>query len=380
MKKIFVYIFFLIGSFLSLNAQNYSFNGYISGLYSPILSFSNNKVNHYGLLHNRLNFKYTYKNNWNFVAEVRNRLMFGNYSNYSSSNFNYLTKDDGLINLSWNITNGKYYLLNSSLERLYVSYEKDKIGIIIGRQRINWSQTLVFNPNDIFNSYSFFDFDYPERKGSDAIRLSYYPNETSVIEIAAKININNKLTIAGFSRFNAKGWDFQALTGIVNNEDFLFGGGFSGELKGINLRGEFSYYIPYSNKVLIKSNTLISSFGLDYFFSNSISLSGEVLYNQNASTNSNSFFLLLNSPTSSKYLSISNWTAVSQISYPFTPIFTGSLAAISFINIPALYFGPSIECSISDDLSLSTMIQTFISGENKSNNLIFGYLRLKYYF
>lgn len=380
MKKFFAYLYFTFCLFLSSNAQDFSLNGYISGLYTPIFSFSDNNFNHYGLLHNRLNFKYSINNNWNLVGQIRNRLMFGDYSNYSSSNFNYLTKDEGLINLSWNINNGKYYLLNSSFERLYVSYEKDKIGIVLGRQRINWSQTLVFNPNDIFNSYSFFDFDYPERKGSDAIRLSYYPNETSVIEIAAKINNNKKLTLAGFSRFNTNRWDFQALTGIINNEEFLFGGGFSGEFKAVNLRGEFTYYIPYTNKELIKSNTLISSFGLDYFFSNSISLSGEFLYNQNATSNSNSFYLLLNSPTSSKYLSISNWTAISQISYPFTPIFTGSLAAISFINIPALYFGPSIELSISDNLSLSAMTQIFLSGENKSNNLIFGYLRLKYNF
>ena len=61
------------------------------------------------------------------------------------------------------------------------------------RQRINWGQTLVWNPNDIFNAYSYFDFDYIERPGSDAIRLQYYPDYSSAIEMAVKADYENKI-------------------------------------------------------------------------------------------------------------------------------------------------------------------------------------------
>ena len=82
------------------------------------------------------------------------------------------TIDNGWINLSWNITQCDSYLLYSAVERLYISYNTNKWTFGIGRQRINWSQALMFNPNDIFNGYSFFDFDYPKKAGSDAIRVS----------------------------------------------------------------------------------------------------------------------------------------------------------------------------------------------------------------
>ena len=79
------------------------------------------------------------------------------------------------------------------------------------RQRVNWSQTLIFNPNDIFNGYSFFDFDYPEKAGSDAVRLYYYPSVVSVIEVAAKLNRFGQLSAAALHRFNVSGWGVQVL-------------------------------------------------------------------------------------------------------------------------------------------------------------------------
>ena len=33
---------------------------------------------------------------------------------------------------------------------------------------------LVWNPNDLFNAFSFVDFDYEERPGSDALRIQKY--------------------------------------------------------------------------------------------------------------------------------------------------------------------------------------------------------------
>ncbi|MBP1629672.1 MAG: hypothetical protein H6Q15_565 [Bacteroidetes bacterium] len=363
-----------------LNAQGLSFNGYVSGIYSPILTLNPNKedISHNGLLHNRLNFKYSISN-WKFISDIRNRILFGDYSLYYKNNFILLTKDNGLMNLSWNINSGNYYLLNSSIERLSINYETDKLSLRIGRQRINWSEALVFNPNDIFNTYSFFDFDYPERKGSDAIRFSYYPNETSTIEIAAKLDNTNRPTIAGLARTNTLGWDIQAITGILNNEDYFLGFGFSGDIKGINLRGEFNYYIPY-NDLIYKDNSIITCLGADYIFKNSISLSSEILYNQQRQGVSNNFYQMLYLSLSPRQLSISDWTLVSQISYPFNPLLSASLSAMSFINLPAFYFGTSIEYSIKENLSLSSMLQVFIGERYNSNNIILGYIRLKYSF
>ncbi len=62
------------------------------------------------------------------------------------------------------------------------------------------AQTLVWNPNDVFNVQNYFDFDSPEKPGSDAIRMQYYPSFTSTAEIAPGLEYNNALTLAGYYR------------------------------------------------------------------------------------------------------------------------------------------------------------------------------------
>jgi hypothetical protein len=61
----------------------------------------------------------------------------------------------------------------------YLDYTAGKWQFRVGRQRINWGVNLVWNPNDVFNSFSYFDFDYEERPGSDAVRVQYYTGTTS---------------------------------------------------------------------------------------------------------------------------------------------------------------------------------------------------------
>ena len=360
--------------------QKVSLNGYVSGLYTPIYLSGEDLFLNNGLLHNRLNFKYTPDDKWSFTAEIRNRAVFGNFSSLSPDYFSRLTADNGWMNLSWNITQGTGYLLNSSVERLNIAYNDKKWSLVVGRQRINWSQTLMFNPNDIFNGYSFFDFDYPEKAGSDAVRLSYYPSEVSVVEVAAKLNRWGQPTIAALYRFNAGGWDAQALGGIVNRYDRVVGAGFSGEAGGVNLRGEASFFHSTQSDAPMK-NTLVTSFGADYIFKNSLSLSGTVLYNQQPTGSSGNFLSLYNVPLTPKLLSITDWTACVQVSYPITPLFTGGLAVVSFIDMPAFYFGPSVDYSLSDNLTVSAMVQLFTGGSKTSvSNLALGYLRLKYNF
>jgi hypothetical protein len=263
---------------------------------------------------------------------------------------------------------------------LYAAYQTDSWSVKVGRQRINWSQALTFNPNDIFNGYSFFDFDYPERQGSDAIRLSAYPTGTSVVELAAKMNYYGKLTVAGLYRFNFKGWDMQLLGGLVNSSDLTLGTGFSGDIKGVNLRGEFSYYYSFLMNPNLK-NTFVAALGVDYIFKNSIMLSVEGLYNRLPKSHAGNLNTLFTVPVSPKYLSITEWTVCAQISYPFTPIVTGRFAAMSFINLPAFYLGPSMDYSALKNLTLSAMVQFFTGGKKgDTTNLLLGYLRLKYNF
>jgi len=138
-------------------------------------------------LHNRLNFRWFPNDHWTLRAELRNRFFYGELSrsnlfgNFKES----LKQGNDVLNLQL-INAGDQVIFHSIFDRLYFEYTKDKLEIRLGRQRINWGINTVWNPHDIFNAFSFTDFDYEERPGSDALRIKYYTGFASSLEVAVK--------------------------------------------------------------------------------------------------------------------------------------------------------------------------------------------------
>lgn len=129
-------------------------------------------------------------------------------------------------------------------DRLYLTFEKEKWCLKLGRQRVNWGQTFVWNPNDLFNNYSFFDFDYVERPGCDAFRATYYHHATSFSEVVVSLNHANEVTAAFMHHGMIKNFDYQVMAGVQTADDLVVGGALTGDVKGVNLRGEFAYRQP----------------------------------------------------------------------------------------------------------------------------------------
>jgi hypothetical protein len=372
----------------SLNAQdddkvkNWSLNGYVSSMQSVIIldSLEDNWITDY-LLHNRLNFHWFPGNSLSAKIELRNRFMYGDQlkgdteGNYKRS----LEKDKGIADLSWNIAKDKSYVLNSMVDRAYIKYTWQKLEVTVGRQRINWSQTFVWNPNDIFNTYSFFDFDYPERPGSDAVRIQYFTGMASVAEFALKSDSSGDITAAGLFRFNRFNYDIQVIGGLLNGEDISLGLGWSGNIKNMAFRGEMSYFHPYRN-FSDSSGLYFLSLGLDYSFSNSLYLQFEALYRQMPEDfNIENFMEFYSGPLSVKNLSFTEYNFFVQAGYPFNPILNGTIGMMYFPEIKGYYIGPSIGFSLMDNLEFSFYVQLFSGkfGDDRQDfNL--GFLRFKY--
>ena len=367
-----------------IKIKNWSLNGYVSSMQSVIIldSLEDNWIADY-LLHNRLNFHWFPGNSFSAKIELRNRFMYGDQlkgdseGNYKKS----LENDRGIMDLSWNIAKGNSYVLNSAIDRAYVQYTRKKLEVIVGRQRINWGQTFVWNPNDIFNTYNFFDFDYPERPGSDAIRVQYFTGMASVAEFALKSDSTGNITAAGLFRFNRFSYDIQVLGGILNGEDISLGLGWSGNIKNMAFRGEMSYFHPYRD-FKDTSGLYFLSLGIDYSFSNSLYLQFEALYRQMPPNfNIENFMEFYSGPLSVKNLSFTEYNFFMQAGYPFNPILSGYMAMMYFPQIKGYYIGPSVSCSLIDNLEFSFYIQLFSGkfGDNRQNfNL--GFLRFKYSF
>lgn len=376
-------------SAMSIQGQEYvEFDGYLSDMQSvykiPDLNWlwENN-------LHNRLNFHF-YPVNWlTGSIQVRNRFITGNTTVKFPGYAEGIQADKGFVDLSFaasgRLNDHSGYIAYSNIDRLWLQFTVGSFEAKIGRQRINWGQTFVWNPNDLFNSYTYFEVDYPERPGSDAVRLQYYPGMTSSIELAAKIDSAEKVTAAAYFRTNALAYDFQFLGGIYNGADLILGTGWSGNLWKIAFRGELSYFRDLAN-FHDTTGYLITSAGLDYTFSNSLCFRTELLYSAFArDLDITNFMQFYAGDLDVKTLGFTEWAFFFNVSYLFTPLINGGMAAIIYPEWKGFYIGPNLEASITNNMDLSFIFQ-FFSAEfevnsitSRENNTL-GFLRLKWNF
>jgi hypothetical protein len=273
-------------------------------------------------------------------------------------------------------------------DRFNLKYNREKFEITVGRQRINWGQSFVWNPNDLFNSYSYLDFDYVERPGSDAIRLQYYNSPTSVTELAAKIDRDNKITIAGLHRFNKSGWDIQFLGGLLSSEDAVIGTGFTGNINSVSLFGEGTYFRPVKNFADTTALAMID-IGCATTFSNQLGLQFEGLY-VSQEMNIKSLYNFFESTLDVRKIAFAKINLFGSISYPVTPLINSSLALMWFPDtggISGFYTGPSFDFSLGNNLGLSVIAQYFtgtfpdaVTLMLQNQTLLLSFVRLKWNF
>jgi hypothetical protein len=371
------FIIITCGGVLSQEKSKFlTLNGYVSTMQSVMFDSVSGPFIIDNLIHNRLNFNGFINNNITFAAEFRNRLFIGDMVRTVPSYSEMIGNDLGWVDMSWNILNEQSFFLNTAIDRLWIDFNYGKIQVRIGRQRINWGQTLIWNPNDLFNTYSFFDFDYVERPGSDAVRLQYYPGYSSVLELAIKGDYNNNITAAALYRFNKWGYDIQFLGGYVESEDVVAGAGWSGAFGTVSFRGEASWFQPSKN-FSDSSGTGIFTLGFDKSFKNNSMAQVQLMFCNNPVDPEN-FSEFYFGTLSAKELAFSKFTAFGQFTWPVTPLFNASLAAMWFPDMNGYYAGPFFEYSIAENVDLSLYWQHFDSKtETSSEKINMGFLRVK---
>jgi len=341
-------------------------------------------------IHNRLNLN-IYPTDWlSGTIQVRNRAILGNTIRKFPGYAEGLDGDQGWLDMAFvadgDLGDSSGYVLTSAVDRLWLQFTFGNLEIKAGRQRINWGQTFVWNPNDIFNSYSYFEVDYPERPGSDALRLQYYTGNASTIELATKIDSADRITAAAYFRFNTLGFDIQMLGGVYQGEDLFLGTGWSGNLGPTAFRGEFSYFRDLDN---FKDTTgyFMTSVGFDYTFSNSLWVQVEGLYSSFAKDlDVNSFLQFYSGNLDVKSLGFTEWSFFSSLSYPITPLVTGGFAAIYYPAWKGIYLGPNVALSLNSNFELSLILQHFSAefdnpaGTSNREKNTFGFLRFKWSF
>ncbi|MFV5702572.1 hypothetical protein ACM55F_11930 [Flavobacterium sp. XS2P12] len=345
-------------------------NGYIKDMQSTYFIQKIDSNASMNLIHNRLNFKFNISSKISGRLEIRNRIFYGEQVKQIPDFGKTINKYNGLFNLSHLWIDEKSFVAHSVIDRMLLQYGDEKWDIKIGRQRINWGINNIWNPNDIFNAYNFLDFDYEERPGNDAIRIQRNLENNSVLEFAYKPSKNkDEHTAAFLYKFNKWKYDFQMLGGMYQI-DYVFGGGWAGNIKKAGFKGEFSYFIPKRN-TLETSKTVSFSIMADQTFKNNwyISLAG--LYNSNP-TNvfafNGSFY---NSNLSTKLLFPFRYNFYTTIMKTISPIASCNFSFIYSPEKNTLIFVPTYAWNVATNFDLDFTAQSFFAEQNNSyTNLI----------
>ena len=389
MNSIRVLVFFTLFLFsFHLKAQEeaskFDFKGYLKYLSSVNFQNVDDDWLTDQLLHNRLEFKYYPNEKWTIDLEMRNRLFFGQQVSLLNSidSIDYpgfIQNDNGFMQLSYNWASGKSYLLNTTIDRMYVDFASGNWQVRAGRHRINWGQNLVWNPNDVFNAYSYFDFDYEERPGTDAVRIQYFTGFTSAAEFVYQMGDHiDKMSFMGMYKFSKWNYDFQFLGGKVKR-DMVVGAGWSGDIKGGGFRGEATYFHDYDSA----SGQLVASISGDYTFPSSLYLHASAIYNSKGVTGKagvpNPTIL---TETSAKFLTLSRLDLFGQISYQISPLWRADVASIINPFDGSFFVGPGVSHSLTDNMDLLLFGQFFVGEEGTEFGGIgkLFYFRLKWAF
>ncbi len=338
-------------------------------------------------IYNRFNFWITPVKNLEFYVGMRNNFVFGptiaTYNNmFGLAGIDYnelVTYDNGYLDLTFKIADDNSYILYTNFDRASLKWTLDKFELTVGRQRINWGQNLIWNPNDIFNAYNYFDFNYVERPGSDAVLMEFFTGGFSSIQLAGKLGYVQlladdsttlvkelKYTAAAMYRFNQWDYDFQVFGGVME-DDITAGLGWAGSIAGAGFTGEVSWFRDM-DKFADTSGVWIASIGVNYTFKNSIFINFSGIYNSVGETGPanaefgnllGSFSSMFSSSLNVKTLTRSRFDIFGQISYPVTPLINLDLASIFNPYDKSVFVRPSVNFSLSDNISLMVVGQLF---------------------
>lgn len=381
MRKIFLAIIFLFQVAHGLKSQEkaspLSVYGYVSSLQSAMFDSLSGPVSHDNLIHNRLNIRGYIGKNITLAIDFRNRLFTGDLARSGNFYSSVIDRDLGWIDLSWNVINENSFFLNVTLDRAWIEFKTGKMEICAGRQRINWGQTFVWNPNDIFNAYSFFDFDYIERPGSDAVRFQYFATPSSVVEIAVKADNKNEITAAGLYRFNKWGYDIQILGGFSQSEDYIAGAGWSGHIGSLSFRGETSLFRPVEKS---RKGILLTTVGIEKIFRDNSIAQMQLMYCNNP-LNLKDFNSLYSGNLTARELAFSKFTSFCSFNWAVTPLLNTGISVMWFPDMKGYFTGPSVDYSLAENLDFTLLWQHFRGNLNDvKTRLNIAFLRIKYSF
>lgn len=395
MKFIKYSILFILFSVPAISQSNFEINGYQKYLFTSMKTLQyRDRINDH-LLHSRINGKWYISSFLTAGLETRIRAFCGNSIEKIQGFKKQVEGEYDFINLDAELWDSEKSMGYSEIDRFYLDYTLDNTQITLGRQRISWGTSLVWNIVDIFNPKSILDFDYEELPGADAVRVQYYTGAVTRIEAVVNPGKDkNKTSYAALFSYNYENYDFFIILGVQNYRKVL-AGGWSGYIKSSGFRGEFKISDapskgkqPDEQQIFLFEEPLYEYaktvfncvLSWDYTFPNSFYIHSEALYNSNGKTEKTGLFSMQALETN--MLSAARVNFFQEFSYDITPLLRGSIFGLYNPHDNSSIIVPSITWSVITNLDF-TLLGYFSDGKlnteyGDAGNLLF--VRFKYSF
>jgi len=299
----------------------------------------------------------------NFSAQSRHLFTYKKNYYLTTGFFSQLSRSSYYFDLKWEAFEENNYIFFSEFDRLNLLWTVGDLEVTLGRQRIAWGTCLVWNPTDLFNAANILDFDYPERPGTDAIKVQYYIDALSAIEFAFSPGRTSEDVIYA-ARYKTNFWnyDFSILAGW-QKKTLRIGGSWAGDISGGGFRGEIVYSKPDINttlpidpslaafipvgffpKLIIDKPYWTLALSYDYTFKTSLYLHSEWLYNELGITKKSGYRRLETLVTGE--LSPSRHSLFLEVAYDISPLLRGDIFFIVNPTDESWIAAPSFTYSI----------------------------------
>lgn len=361
--------------------KSWDVNGYVRTMITATV-FDNQGTLFDYQLNNRINAEYRFSSQWRFNVGMRNRLVWGDSAEFDA--YRKIIGDDiGYLDLTYNWVDSNGVVGNTQLDRLFLEWAGERWQGRVGRFRINWGMTNIWNPNDIFNSYSIYEVDYPERPGSDAIYATRKLGFASEVNFAFNPTSDSEMhSYSARYLFNHLGWDGQVIVG-KSRLDYIIGGGFAGDIFGASLKFESTFFSPTEDEwetvdgsLQPLNNSLVSTIEIGYSFANKRNwMTTLALLHISDPQASSSAVAFLNLPSTARTLSFTEFTGYFDASFDVTALSRMSLSG-AYYDDRSYFLGVSNTYSLSDNWQLIMVAQRFDGGEaslfgDTPNTLVF---------
>jgi hypothetical protein len=374
-----VFVFFAWSSYSQESPSKLRINGYVKNLQSLINPNDLDLLQTLNFVHHRMNLRYDVNDRWSLQAGNRNRVFTGSLLLFNPNFGDQLNREsDDYLKLSSAWVNRRGLVAHSTFDRLFIRYSHERLEVTLGRQRINWGINTLWNPNDLYNTFNFTDFDYEERPGSDALRIKYYTGDFSSMELAAKMGPTVDSTVLGMMYKTHLGlYDLQVL-GAYYYSEWALGMGWAGSLGQLGFKGEATGFFPQASEedpIHLSANT-----GIEYIAPGNLLLSLGVLYNSSGSERA-SLTQLINAEITAKNLYPYRWALAATLFKSINPLVNiGGSLIYSPNEFHPVFLVPTLGYSIKENWDIDMIGQIILQKDAQKyqspGQLIF--LRLKW--